>query len=240
MRRSMLVFILLLAACGTPAVSTPPATLPAAATAVASSNDPCSAADLQAYRAKYDNVIDRWGDEVIVAGRAKAAELQGPIDALQRLANELAAVQPPACAQQAHGESLEAMKLSIGGYQNLMAAKEVGTTLRQAIDQLSFARIKIAALPGTPVPTATLLPTLTPLPTAAPTATAVPTATPLPRKGVIAASRTQVYETSTSDTPIKTLLRNTPVLAFEVHKGRLHIRAGQIDGWVSQSAVVIR
>lgn len=78
------------------------------------------------------------------------------------------------------------------------------------------------------------------MPTAEPTATAVPTATPLPRNGVVGSSRTQVFETSTSDNPVKTLLKNTPVLVFEVEHGRLHIRANGVDGWVSQSSIIVK
>ncbi|KPV48090.1 hypothetical protein SE17_39925, partial [Kouleothrix aurantiaca] len=116
----------------------------------------------------------------------------------------------------------------------------------EAIDRLASARTQINALPNAPEATATALPTLTvaatytPIPTSAPTATAVPTATPQPRNGVVGSSRTQVFETSVSDNPIKTLLKNTPVLAFEVDHGRLHIRAGDVEGWVSQSSIVIK
>ncbi len=241
MRRLMLVvFLFLLAACGAPDV----ATLPTPAPAVDS--DPCSSAVLQPYRAKYNNVMARWFDTVVIAGQAKPEQLSGSIVSLQKLADELSALQPPTCAQAAHGESLEAMSRSIGGYQDLMAKKEIGSTLREAIDELSAARSKITALPGQPEPTATAMPTLppeptwTPLPTAAPTATPEPTATPLPRNGVIASSRVQVYETASSDNPIKTLLKNTPVQVFETVKSRIHIKAGDVEGWVSKSSVIVQ
>lgn len=240
MRRSLLVFLFLLAACGAPEVSTtPPTAAPLADT------DQCSNAALQPYRAKYNNVMARWFDTVVIAGQAKPEQLEGSIVSLQKLAEELASLQPPACAQAAHGESLDAMKLSIGGYQDLKAQKDVGGTLRDAIDQLSAARSKITALPGAPEPTAvqpTLPPepTWTPLPTAAPTATPEPTATPQPSNGVIASSRVQVYETATSDIPIKTLLKNTPVQVFETVKSRVRIRAGDVEGWISKSSVIVQ
>lgn len=241
MRRLMFVMLLfLLAACGAPDVATQPTAAPIA------DPDPCSSAVLQPYRAKYNNLMARWFDTVVIAGQAKPEQLSGSIVSLQKLAEELASLQPPACAQDAHGESLDAMKRSIGGYQDLMAKKEIGATLREAIDELSVARSKITALPGEPAPTATAMPTLppeptwTPLPTAAPTATPEPTATPLPRNGVIASSRVQVYETATSDNPIKTLLKNTAVLVFETEKSRIHIRAGDVEGWVSKSSVVVQ
>lgn len=245
MRRFLFVLmILLLTACGAPdtgAVATnAPASEPTADTG------PCAPAALRAYQTSYTNVIDRWGAAVIQAGQAKPADLDGPISTLQKIADDLGQMQPPQCAQAAHAESIDAMKMSISGYRDLMAQKDVGSTLREAIDKLASARTQINALPNAPEATATALPTLTveatytPIPTSAPTATAVPTATPLPRNGVVGSSRTQVFETSTSDNPIKTLLKNTPVLAFEVDHGRLHIRAGDVEGWVSQSSIVIK
>jgi TolA-binding protein len=241
MRRFLLVFVLLLTACGAADTTTAPV-----ATQAVASNDPCAPDALRAYQLKYTDVIDRWGTAVIVAGQAKPADLQGPIDTLQKVETDLAAIQPPQCALQAHNDSIEAMKMSISGYLNLKDQKDVGTTLREAIDKLSAARTTINALPGQPAPTPTALPTFTPqatwtpMPTAEPTATAVPTATPLPRNGVVGSSRTQVFETSTSDNPVKTLLKNTPVLVFEVEHGRLHIRANGVDGWVSQSSIIVK
>lgn len=244
MRRFLLVFVLfLLAACGAPDTGAIPTAAPPTA---AASNDLCSPEVLRSYQIKYTNVIDRWGDAVIIAGQAKPADLQGPIDTLQRLTNELAGAQPPTCAQDAHAASIEAMKMSISGYTDLKDQKPVGSTLRDAIDKLSAARVTINALPGKPEATATALPTFTPqatwtpIPTAQPTTTPEPTATPQPRNGVVGSSRTQVFETPTSDTPVKTLLKDTPVLVFEVQRGRLHIRADGVDGWVSQSSIVIK
>jgi hypothetical protein len=190
-------------------------------------------------------VIDRWGSAVLVAGGTKAADLQGPINTLKQIADELNSMQPPPCAEQAHAESIAAMQMSIGGYQDLLAKKEVGTTIRTAIDKLAVATSKIAALPGTPVPVPTLLPsntpvpTWTPSPTVPPTATPVPTATPEPRQAVIA-GRTQMYETSTSTAPIKTLEKDTAVLVFETQKGRIHIRVDGVDGWVSPGSIIIK
>ena len=244
MRRFLLVFVLLLTACGTPDTGTAPTAAPP--TQAALTNDLCAPAALRSYQAAYTDLIDRWGDVVILAGQAKPADLQGPIDTMQTLVNELANAKPPACAQQAHAQSIEAMNMSISGYRNLKDEKDVGATLREAIDMLSSARVRITALPGTPEPTATALPTLTPAPTwtpaptAQPTATPEPTATPQPRNGVVGSSRTQVFETPTSNTPVKTLLKNTPVLVFELQRGRLHVRAGDIEGWVSQSSIVIK
>ena len=56
----------------------------------------------------------------------------------------------------------------------------------------------------------------------------------------VLSSKAQVYETATSLNPVKTLLKDTPVLVFEALKGRIHIRAGDVDGWVSQGSVLIR
>ena len=78
------------------------------------------------------------------------------------------------------------------------------------------------------------------MPLADETATPEPTATPLPRNGVIASSRVQVYETASSDNPIKTLLKNTPVQVFETVKSRIHIKAGDVEGWVSKSSVIVQ
>lgn len=245
MRRFLLVFVLLLAACGAPDLGSAPTIAPASAP-TADPNDPCALTAVRAYQIRYNEVIDQWGQAVILAGQSKPADLQGSITTLQNITSQLAGLQPPACAKQAHDDSLAAMSMSIGGYQRLMEKQQVGTTLREAIDKLAVARTLITALPDQPEPTATPLPTFTPpptwtpIPTPEPTATAVPTATPMPRAGTIASSRAQVYETPTSDTPIKTLLKNTEVMVFEVQKGRMHIRAGEIEGWVSQSSVVLK
>jgi len=48
-----------------------------------------------------------------------------------------------------------------------------------------------------------------------------------------------MYETAISLNPVKTLLKGTPVLVFEAQKGRIHIRAGDAEGWVSKNAVLI-
>jgi hypothetical protein len=236
----------MLAACGAPETSTAPTAAPAQAVGTTSdTNDPCAASALQVYRLQYNGVLDRWGSAVLIAGQTKAPDLQAPIDSLQQIADELNALKPPACAAQAHAETLAAMKMSIGGYQDLLAKKEVGSTLRTAIDQLAGATAKVAALPGTPPPvptaaaTATLVPTWTPLPTAAPTATPQPTATPEPRNGVIA-GRTQMFDSPSGTTPVRTLAKDTAVLVFELQKSRLHIRVDGVDGWVSQGSVIIR
>jgi hypothetical protein len=39
---------------------------------------------------------------------------------------------------------------------------------------------------------------------------------------------------------VKTLLKGTAVLVFESQKGRIHIRAGDVEGWVPQGAVLIQ
>ena len=247
MRRYMifiLPLVLLLAACGAPEATVAPRKAPTAAL-VSKTDDPCAAEALQGYRNKYTSVIDRWGSALLVAGQSKADELQAPITSLQKIVDELGTIQPPPCAADAHAESIAAMKMSIGGYEDLQAKKDVGSTLQSAIDKLALARAKVAALPGTPIPlptplpTLTPMPTLTPIPTAAPTATPVPTATPEPRQAVMA-SRTQMYETSTSTAAVKTLAKETPVLIFETQKGRIHIRVDGMDGWVSSSSIIIK
>jgi hypothetical protein len=240
----LILCIVLLAACGSPETSVTPTNVTTKPTA-SQTNDPCAPEALKAYRLKYNRVIERWGSAVLVAGQAKAAELQEPINSLKQIADELNSIQPPPCAEQAHAESIAAMQMSIGGYQDLLAKKEVGTTIRTAIDKLALATSKVAALPGTPVPAPTLLPsntpvpTWTPEPTAPPTATPLPTATPEPRQAVTA-NRTQMYETSTSTAPIRTLEKNTAVLVFEIQKGRIHVRVDGVDGWVSSSSVIIK
>jgi hypothetical protein len=245
MRRYIVVlFALLIAACGVPATDAPPTAAPAAP--AAANAGPCSEGTLQAYRNAYNGIIDRWGDVAIKAGQTEPAELQPQIDAMQKISDELAALTPPSCAQPAQAESLEAMQLAIGGYRTRLAQKDVGTAIRDSIDQLSDARSRVAALPGTPeptptaAPTSTPLPTFTPLPTATPTSTPVPTATPEPHQGVISSKQAQVFENATSTQPVKTLMRDTPVLVFEVVKGRVHIRAADVDGWVAQSSVIVK
>src|SRR6185295_12399933 len=111
---------------------------------------------------------------------------------------------------------------------------------------LALSRDKVNALPGTLAPTPTFaptitsLPTVTPSPTVTPTSTATATPTPAPRSGVIVSKIVQVYESPTSTAPIKSLVRGTRVMVFELQRGRLHIIAGKTEGWVSQGAVVIQ
>lgn len=250
MRRYIALFILLLTACGTPATVAPPTPVPATAPAAAA--DPCGEAALQAYRRSYNEIIGRWGNATIQAGQVSSTELQKPIDELQKTVDELAALTPPECAQPAHNASVEAMRTTLRGYQELLAQKNVGATIRNGIDLLADAQLRVNALPGQPAPTPTDLPTntppptftpaptFTPLPTKTPTITPQPTATALPRNGVISSSRTQVYAAADSDVPIKTLLKGTPVLVFETVKNRIHIRAGDIEGWVSHTALEIK
>jgi hypothetical protein len=57
---------------------------------------------------------------------------------------------------------------------------------------------------------------------------------------VIDSKLAQVYDSPSSTTPIKTLVRGTKVLVFELQKGRLHIKTNNVDGWVSQGTVVIQ
>ncbi len=242
----ILLCVVVLAACGAPETVTAPTAAPTQAAATTSdTNDACAANALQAYRLQYNGIIDRWGNAVLIAGQTKAPDLQAPINSLQQIADELNTLKPPTCAAEAHAETLAAMKMSIDGYQDLLAKKDVGVTLRTAIDQLAGATAKVAALPGTPVPvptaaaTATAIPTWTPVPTAAPTATPQPTATPLPRNGAIA-GRTQMFDSPSGTNPIRTLAKDTVVQVFELQKGRLHIRVNGVDGWVSQGSVILR
>jgi hypothetical protein len=249
MRRYIILFVLLLMACGTPATGTPPTTVPTAAAVAAA--DPCGDAALQAYRRSYNEIIGRWGAATVQAGKVPPADLKQPIEELQKLVDDLAAMTPPVCAQPAHSASVEAMRTTLRGYQDLFAQKNVGATIRNGIDLLGDAQQRINALPGqpaptptdlptnTPAPTVTSAPTITPRPTNTPTATPLPTATAEPRKGVLS-FKAQVYETATSDNPVKTLLKGTPVLVFEAQKGRIHIRAGDVEGWVPQGAVLIQ
>ncbi|HEU5100726.1 MAG TPA: hypothetical protein VFU22_16975 [Roseiflexaceae bacterium] len=250
MRRYIVLFILLLTACGTPGTLAPPTAAPA--TAPAAGADPCGEAALQTYRRSYNEILSRWGDATIQAGSVSPADLRQPIDQLQKIISELAALTPPECAQAAHSASVEAMRTTLRGYQELLAQKNVGATIRNGIDLLADAQLRVNALPGAPAPTPTDLPTntpkptftpaptFTPLPTNTPTITPLPTATALPRNGVISSSRTQVYESATSDIPVKTLLKGTPVLVFEAIKSRIHIRAGEVEGWISATAVEIK
>jgi hypothetical protein len=245
-RRFILLFVLLLAACGTPAVVQQPTAVPVSPVAVPTVDDPCGTLALQSYRAAYSDVVGRWNTALIEAGQTQPASLQSAIDRLQSISGEFAGLKPPRCAQSAHEATIQSMRQAIGGYQSLMAQQPVGDALRNAIDQLARAQEAVAALPGTPVPTATTeptltpLPTFTPIPTSTPTNTPTPTATPKPRAGVISSRQTQVFETATSTTPIKTLFRGASVQVFELAKGRLHIRTASLDGWVSQGAVQLR
>jgi hypothetical protein len=248
MRRYILLLVLLLTACGAPDTVAPPT--PAPTTAPAAAADPCGDAALQTYRRSYSDIINRWGQATIQAGSVSPADLKQPIEQMQEIVDDLAAMAPPECAQPAHSASVEAMRTTLRGYQELAAQKDVGATIRNGIDLLADARLRINALPGQPAPTPTALPTntpeptftpaptFTPLPTSTPTSTPLPTATPLPRQGVLS-KQTQLFETSTSTNPVKTLAKGTPVLVFELLKGRIHIRAGEIEGWVTQSAVLI-
>jgi hypothetical protein len=244
----ILLFSLVLVACGTPAsgaATVNPTAAPPQAAGPAT-NDPCGPTDLQAYRAAYSDIYNRWGVALVAAGKARPEDLKTPIQQLQTISGEFAALKPPACAQQANSETAQAMNQIIEGYQSLMAGKQVGQMLTHGIDMLSVARARINALPETLPPTATLAPTNTPAPTVTATATATPTSTPTatptpqPRNGVIDSKIAQVYDSPSSNAPIKSLPRGTRVLVFELQKGRLHIRAGNIDGWVSQGTVVIR
>src|SRR5215211_2220693 len=128
----LILCVVLFAACGSPETSASPTSAASVATTVASSNanDPCAPDALKAYRLKYNSVIDRWGSAVLVAGQTKAANLQGPIDSLKQIADELQTIQPPPCAEEAHAETMAAMQMSIKGYEDLLAKKEVGITLR--------------------------------------------------------------------------------------------------------------
>ncbi len=251
MQRYIILFVLLLTvtACGTPATETPPSAAPSAAPVAAA--DPCSDAALLTYRRSYNDITGRWGTATVQAGKVPPADLQQPIEELQKLVDALAAVTPPACAQPAHSASVEAMRTTLRGYQDLFAQKNVGATIRNGVDLLADAQQRINALPGqpaptptdlptnTPAPTVTSAPTFTPRPTNTPTVTPLPTATAEPRNGVLS-SKAQLFETATSNNPVKTLLKDTPVLVFEALKGRIHIRAGDVEGWVSQGSVLIK
>jgi hypothetical protein len=246
MRRCMMIvlFTLVLVACGTPTGGPPAANSTAAPAPVAA--DPCAPTDLQNYRAAYSELFNRWGVALIAAGKARPEQLGTPIGQLQSISGELASLKPPTCAQQANAETAQAMKQIIQGYENLQAGKEVGQMLSHGIDMLSVARARVNALPAELAPTVTTAPTNTPLPTTPPTNTPLPTNTPTatptpePRNGVIDSKVVQVFESPSSTTPIKSLARGTKVLVFELQKGRLHIKAGDIEGWVSQSTVVIK
>jgi hypothetical protein len=242
----ILLFALALVACGIP-TGGPPAANPTAAPApVAASTDPCAPTDLQAYRTAYSELYNRWGVALIAAGKARPENLRAPISQLQNISGELTALKPPVCAQRANDETAQAMRQIIEGYENLLAGKEVGQMLTHGIDMLSVARDRVYALPAELEPTATQAPTDTPAPTSTPTATPAPTSTPTatptpePRTGVIDSRLVQVYDSPSGTTPIKTLARGTKVLVFELQKGRLHIKAGDIEGWVSQGTVVIQ
>ncbi|HET9222728.1 MAG TPA: hypothetical protein VFO07_09500 [Roseiflexaceae bacterium] len=246
MRRFILIpfFALLLVACGTP-TGGPPAVVPTAAP-VAASADPCSPTDLQSYRAAYSELYNRWGVALIAAGKARPEELRTPIGQLQSISSELTTLKPPQCAKRANDETAQAMKQIIEGYESLLAGKDVGQMLAHGIDMLSVARSRVNALPEELAPTATQPPTNTPVATNTPTNTPEPTSTPTatptpePRSGVIDSRVVQVYDSPSSTTPIKTLVRGTKVLVFELAKGRLHVKADDIEGWVSQGAVIIQ
>src|SRR5262245_42297914 len=203
MRRLILSisFILMLAACGTSTGNAPPAT-PTAASApatVALATSSCAPTDLQAYRAAYSDIYNRWSVALVTAGKACPEELKTPIDQLQSISGELASLKSPVCAQRATDETAQAMKQIIEGYQSLMTGKEVGQMLTHGIDMLSVARARVNALPDELAPTATRAPTNTPEPTKTPTSTPEPTSTPTttptpePRNGVIDSKLVQVY-----------------------------------------------
>jgi hypothetical protein len=244
MRRFFVLFVLLLVACGSPETAAPTKAVPATAAAV-SSTDSCAAADLKTYRDSYNTIMDQWTMVAIQAGEAQSNNLKPSLDAMQTIADQLATLKPPVCAQQAQSESIEAMKMIITGYQNHMAQKDAGQMIPNGINILALARARINVLPSTLAPTATLppidtpVPSPTPVPTATPTSTPLPTATPLPRAGVTINKETPVFETATSTTPLKSLPKGTQLLVFEAQRNRIHIRAGDIDGWVQQSAVSI-
>jgi hypothetical protein len=220
--------------------------MPATAAPSATTSDPCPTADLQSYRGAYNEIIGRWTTAVVAASQTSPGDLKAPIEQLQKIHGELLALTPPPCAQQAHSKTLQAMKQTIEGYENLMAQKDIGQTLRAALDLLSLAQAEVSALPATPVPTSTPVPTLTPLPTLTPvptltpTPTATPTPTPAPRAGVITSRQAQLFDSPSSTTPFKTLYRGTQVLVFELQKGRLHIRAGNTEGWIGQGSVALK
>jgi len=244
----LVVFIMFLAACGAPESSASQATAapPPAPAPTAAAAGPCDLATLQSYRASYSDIYGRWSIAMITAGKARSADLKTPIEQLQNISAELTALSPPQCAQQANVETAKAMQQIIAGYQTLMEGKDAGSVLTSGIDALALARDKVNALPEalapthTPAPTVTPLPTSTPIPTKTPTSTPTPSPTPEPRNGIIDTSKAQVFESPTSTTPIKTLVRGTRVLVFDLQKGRLHIKAGELDGWVSQGAVLIQ
>jgi hypothetical protein len=244
----LVVFVLFLAACGAPESSTQRATAapplaPAPSTAATSA---CELATLQSYRASYSDIYGRWGLAMITAGKAQPTDLKTPIEQLQNISAELTALSPPQCAQQANAETVQAMQQIIAGYQTLMEGKNAGSVLTSGIDSLALAHDKVDALPDalaptrTPAPTVTRLPTSTPVPTKTPTSTPTPSATPEPRNGIIDTRNAQVFDSPSGTTPIKTLVRGTRVLVFDLQKGRLHIKAGEIDGWVSQGSVLIQ
>jgi len=242
----LLLFSLLLVACGTPATGAATVNTAPAPVATVDSNDPCAPAALQKYQKTYSDVYNRWSVALISAGSASPADLKSPIEDLQSLSDEFAKIETPTCAQQASAETTQATKQIIEGYQSLMAGKDVGQMVSHGIDMLAVAHARVNALPdqlaptATPVPTNTALPTLTPTATALPTSTPTFTPTPEPRSGVIDSKLAQVFDSPTANAPIKSLGRGTRVLVFELQKGRLHVKAGNIEGWVSQGTVVIQ
>jgi hypothetical protein len=200
---------------------------------------------LQQYQKTYSDVYNRWSVALISAGSASPSDLKSPIEHLQSLSDEFAKLETPTCAQQASAETTQATKQIIEGYQSLMAGKEVGQMVSHGIDMLALARARVNALPEQLAPTPTAVPTDTPVPTSTPTATPIPTSTPTatptpePRTGVIDSKIAQVFDSPDGTAPVKSLARGTRVLVFELQKGRLHIKVGDVDGWVSQGTVVI-
>jgi|GEM_PF-1870760 hypothetical protein len=219
---------------------------PTTASEPRAAQDPCQASALSSYRNRYSALYNRWTLTMIEAGNTKPADLQIPIAHLEGLLTDLRALKPPPCAEVANQETLQAMQSIIASYQNLYNGNQIGSSLTSAIDQLVVAHDHIIALPGTPRPTATplpsptIIPTVTPIPTNTPTATPTPSPTPKPRKGVIDNRNTQMFDSPTGITPIRTLAQGTIVDVFELQRGRLHIRIDDTDGWVAQNAVIIQ
>src|SRR5580765_3931956 len=85
MRRHIMLCLLLLTvtACGTPATDTPTTAAPTPAPVAAA--DPCGDAALLTYRRAYNDIISRWGTATVQAGKVPPADLQHPIEELQKL-----------------------------------------------------------------------------------------------------------------------------------------------------------
>src|SRR5207237_4978405 len=113
--------------------------------APAASADPCGDAALLAYRSSYNNIVGRWGAATVQAGKVPPADLKQPLEELQKLVDELAAITPPACAQPAHNASVEAMRTTLRGYQDLFAQKNVGATIRTGGDLRADAQLRLRA-----------------------------------------------------------------------------------------------